>query len=103
MMPCVPSARLLAPHCAVRLLPTPLKATALQPATETAAIGRLTLPVGAAPDTIAVRVTLTPTTDGFAELDKVVVDDVSPPRHEGNLNDPIRVCQLPLLPFVWLL
>ena len=104
-MLCVPTARLLVEHTAVGALPPPLSATALQPAIDDAPSLKLTLPVGAAvPETVAVRSMPAPDVDGFNELASVVVVGGSPePEQDGNLNDPIRVCQLPLLPFVWLL
>ena len=104
-MLCVPTVRLLVEHTALGVLPPPLSATALQPAIDDPPSLKSTVPVGAAvPKTVAVRSTLAPDVDGFNELPSVVVVGGSPePTQEGNLNDPIRVCQLPLLPFVWLL
>jgi hypothetical protein len=61
-----------------------------------------TFPVGSWPVTEAVKVTAPPTFDGFAELVRVVSVANGTPQ-EGNLNDPMRVCQLPLSPFAWLL
>jgi hypothetical protein len=49
---------------------------------------KFTLPVGAAPVTDAVKVTLAPTVEGFAELDSVVVVDVLPPIATETVNRP---------------
>ena len=84
------------------MLPPPLSATALQPAIDDAPSVKFTVPVGAAPETVAVRSTFAPNVEGFNELPSVVVVGVNP-AHEGNLNDPMRVCQLPALPLLWLL
>jgi hypothetical protein len=72
-MPCVPAARPLVLHCAVRVLPEPASATALQPEIETPPSVKFTLPVGLKPVTEAVNVTLTPALDGLAELETAVV------------------------------
>jgi hypothetical protein len=58
----------LVAHCAVLLLPLPLSCWAEQPGIEDAPSVKLTLPTGAAPVTVAVKVTLAPTFDGLAEL-----------------------------------
>ena len=61
-------------HAAVRVLPLPAaKATLEQPVIDTPPLVKLTLPVGAAPVTDAVNVTLAPTAAGLAELASVVV------------------------------
>lgn len=60
-------------HIAVRLLPLPARVAALQPAIELPPSLKLTLPVGAMPATVAVKVTLAPNVDGFFELVIVVV------------------------------
>ncbi len=79
-------------------------ATALQPASALPPSLKLTLPVGPAPVTVAVKATLVPALAGLLPLDStVVVGDCDCPEHDGNLNDPMRVCQLPLVPLVWLL
>ncbi len=102
-MLCVPTLRLLVEHTALGVLPPPLSAMALQPAIEDPPSLKSTVPVGAAvPETVAARWTLAPDVDGFNELASVVVVGGSPAQ-DGNLNDPIRVCQLPLFPFAWLL
>ena len=56
-------------HVAVLLFAAPAgSATALQPEIALPPSVNATLPVGAVPVTVAVKVTLLPTTDGFAEL-----------------------------------
>src|SRR3984893_11561919 len=72
-MLCVPSERLLVVHVAVRELPAPATADAAQPLIEVTPSLKFTLPVGAVPATLAVKVTFTPTVDGFSELMSVVV------------------------------
>ena len=69
----VPTLRLLVAQLAVRLLPEPLSATAAQPLIELLPSRKFTLPVGALPFTVAVRVTLAPAVDGLRELASVVV------------------------------
>src|SRR5215467_2201698 len=76
-MLCVPPARLVVLHAAVRVLPLPVRATAEQPLIELAPSLKLTVPVGDVPVTVAVNVTLAPTFDGLAELVREVV--VAPP------------------------
>src|SRR6266404_1905157 len=78
----VPALKLLVLHAAVRVLPTPVNATAAQPAIDVPPSVKLTLPVGARPVTDAVNVTLAPDSDGFAELATVVVVGVGPPPPE---------------------
>ena len=68
----VPTVRLLVAQLAVRLLPEPLSATALQPLIELPPSRKFTLPVGALPLTVAVRVTPAPEVDGLSELATVV-------------------------------
>src|SRR5215472_12029287 len=72
-MLCVPSARVLVEHCAVREVPDPASATAEQPPIEPPPSMKLTDPVGEAPVTVAVKVTTAPWVAGFAELESVVV------------------------------
>ena len=68
-MLCVPTARPAVLHVAVLLLALPAgSATALQPLSVVPSAVKPTLPVGAVPVTVAVKVTLAPTTDGLAEL-----------------------------------
>jgi hypothetical protein len=66
-------------HTAVRTLPEPVRATAEQPVIELAPSLKLTDPVGLVPVTVAVKVTLVPTVDGFVELASVVVLAAPPP------------------------
>src|SRR5437867_709622 len=72
-MVCVPWLSVVVLHCALRVLPTPARATAAQPASELPPSVKLTLPVGPNPVTVAVKVTFAPATDGLAELDSAVV------------------------------
>ena len=72
-MLCVVAVSVLVLQAAVLLLPLPASATALQPLIELAPSLKLTLPVGLLPATVAVKVTLLPTVDGFFELATVVV------------------------------
>src|SRR6266566_5310011 len=72
-MLCVPAARPVVLHAALRVLPDPVNASAAQPASELPPSVKLTLPVGLAPVTEAVKVTLAPASDGLAELASVVV------------------------------
>src|SRR5437867_2134019 len=72
-MECVPWLSVVVLHCALRVLPTPARATAAQPASELPPSVKLTLPVGPNPVTVAVKVTFAPATDGLAELDSAVV------------------------------
>ena len=70
----VPVPRLLVPQTAVRaLVVPPVKATALQPLIVLPPSVKATLPVGAVPVTVAVKVTLVPTTTGLAELANAAV------------------------------
>ncbi len=71
-MLCVATVSVLVVHAAVRLLPLPASAIALQPAIEAPPSLKLTLPVGLLPTTVAVKVTLVPAVDGFFELPSVV-------------------------------
>src|SRR6266853_5850707 len=69
-----PTARLLVLQVAVLLLPEPMSATALHPASGAPpSAAKLTLPVGFVPFTVAVNVTLLPTVAGLRELVSVVV------------------------------
>ena len=69
----VPTARLAVAQVAVRTLPLPVRATPLQPTMDIPPSVKLTLPVGAAPVTDAVNVTLAPNADGLGELASAVV------------------------------
>jgi hypothetical protein len=55
-------------HVAVRVLPLPETATALQPEIDAPASVKFTVPPGLKPVTDAVNVTLAPITEGLAEL-----------------------------------
>ena len=74
----LPTAKLLVLQLAVLLLPLPTSATALHPAIALPASLKATLPVGVLPVTVAVKLTLAPTVDGFSELASVVVLDGKP-------------------------
>ena len=74
-MLCVVAVKTLVAQVAVRMLPLPASATAEQPLIEVAPSLKLTEPVGAVPDTLAVNVTVEPKFDGLGELASVVVDD----------------------------
>ena len=64
-----PEARLVVLHVAVLLFALPEgSATALQPLSVAPSALNATVPVGAMPVTVAVKVTLPPTIDGLAEL-----------------------------------
>ncbi len=69
----LPVARLLVAQVAVRLLPEPVSATALQLLIALTPSAKLTVPPGALPVTVAVKVTLIPAVDGLSELASVVV------------------------------
>src|SRR2546430_11946401 len=77
-MLCVPAASVLVVHAAVRLLPLPANAAAEHPAIDVAPSLKLTVPVGLAPVTVAVKVTFAPTVAGLEELMSVVVVAVPP-------------------------
>ncbi len=70
---CVATLSVPVVHAAVLVLPLPTSATALQPAIEAPPSLKLTLPVGATPVTVAVKLTLVPNVDGFFELTTLVV------------------------------
>src|SRR5947207_2034968 len=67
-MLCVPTVRLAVAQVAVRMLPEPVSAAAAQPAIDVPPSRIFTVPVGAVPLTVAVKVTLVPTVDGVSEL-----------------------------------
>src|SRR4051812_41217687 len=69
----LPTPRLVVGHVAVRLLPVPLGAAALQPLIDTPPSVKLTLPVGLVPVTVAVNVTVLPTAAGVPDVASVVV------------------------------
>jgi len=62
-----------AEHLAVRTLPVPASATAVQPDSATPLLLNATVPVGDEPVTVAVKVTLAPATAGFADVARAVV------------------------------
>jgi hypothetical protein len=70
-------------HTAVRLLPLPLTLTAAQIVAAFAV--NATVPVGAVPVTVAVKLTLAPTVDGLSELATLVVDGVFTVCERGEL------------------
>jgi hypothetical protein len=73
-MLCVPTPRLALLHVAVLVFAAPAgSATAPQPVIVLPPSVKAMLPVGAVPIIVAVKVTLVPTTDGFAELANVAV------------------------------
>ena len=72
-MLCTPAVSVLVVHAAVRLLPPPSNATAEHAAIDAPPSLKATVPVGLAPVTVAVKVTLAPTVDGFGALASVVV------------------------------
>src|SRR5690242_2520697 len=101
MIACEPLASALVVHCAVLVSPVPVRGIGdRQPGRVEPLSPNETLPPGFAPDTLAVNVTLSPKFDGSSEVVSVVVVEASPPQL-GNLNEPIRVRQLPALPLVW--
>ena len=73
MMQCVPTARAVVAHCAVRMLPEPDSATARHPPIDAAPSWKFTVPVGAVPLTVAVNVTLAPTVEGVKEVARLVL------------------------------
>src|ERR1051326_2812843 len=77
-MLCVPWLKVLVVHAAVRTLPLPVSATALQPPSALPPSVKATLSVGLVPLTVAVKVTLAPTVDGLSELASVVLDGGGP-------------------------
>lgn len=66
---------------AVRVFPEPVKAAAEQPLIDDEPSLKLTVPVGETPLTVAVKVTLLPTTDGVTDVAIPVL-----------LPDPLTVC-----------
>src|SRR5690349_13338414 len=74
-MPCAPAESVEIVHDAVRLLPVPVSVMVAHPPMTLAPSLNATVPVGALPDTVAVKVTLVPTGAGFIELASVVVVD----------------------------
>jgi len=68
-----PTTRALVVHAAVRVFPVPASATAEQPLMELLPSLKFTVPVGNAPLTVALNVTLPPTVDGVREVTMLVV------------------------------
>ena len=79
-------------HVAVLLLPEPLSAAVPQPVIVVPPSLKLTVPVGAAPTTVAVKVTTAPATAGVPELasDVIVGDGVDPAQFPDTLPVPSR-------------
>ena len=94
-MPWVPAASVDVVHVAVRVLPLPASATAVQPASDVAPSLKLMVPVGAKPVTEAVNVTLAPNVDGVPELARMVEDIAFTPCESAGLEDPV-LAALPL-------
>jgi hypothetical protein len=69
----VPAARPLVLQPAVFVLPLPESATAAHPPIVLPPSVKATLPVGALPVTVAVKVTFVPAVDGLSELTRLVV------------------------------
>ncbi len=73
-MLCVPWVRLLVLHVTIFEFAAPAaSASAPQPTIVVPSAVKATVPVGAVPTTVAVKVTLVPTNDGLPELDNVVL------------------------------
>src|SRR5262245_3761264 len=72
MTPWLPTASVFVLQIAVRVLPLPVSVTTLQPGIVLPLSMNAMLPVGFAPMTVAVNVTVMPTSAGFAELTSVV-------------------------------
>src|SRR5271156_1449019 len=70
---CTPAPRPPVAHAAVGALPAPKSGTAPQPLIRAPLSVKPTVPVGALPFTVAVKVTLAPTVDGLDELVTVVL------------------------------
>src|SRR5262245_31390466 len=75
----LPTVRPFVLQIAVRELPVPLSTTAEQPAIALPPSVTATVPVGFTALTIAVKVTLAPTTAGFGEASRLVVVAALPP------------------------
>src|SRR6266545_8337204 len=85
----VPAVRLALSQVAVLTFVLPVgSATAPQPASVLPSAVKPTLPVGALPVTVAVKVTFAPTVDGLSELLSVVVVDAGPRPHAVRRLDP---------------
>src|ERR1022692_138851 len=105
-MLCVPALRLLVLHVTILELAAPAGSViAPQPVMVLPLSVKATVPVGAVPATVAVNVTLAPTSDGFAELASVVVVGVFPPIDTESVSEPVGPVATPvtvtLMPY-WL-
>ena len=78
-MLCAPAISVAVAHAAVRVFPVPVSATVPQPLIVAPLSVNFTVPVGALPITVAVKVTLLPTIAGLSELASVVVVGVIVP------------------------
>ena len=89
-MLCVPALRLAVLQVAVFELAVPVgSATALQPLSVVPSAVKATLPVGALPVTVAVKVTFAPTAAGLAELARLVVLTVLTTCDKAALPEPL--------------
>src|SRR3954465_12447889 len=68
----VPANRAALEQAALRALPEPISATALQPPIVAPLSVKVIVPLGALPVTVAVKVTFVPTVDGLLELASAV-------------------------------
>ena len=75
-MLCVPARRFSVKHAAVRRLPVPVNEMLEQPAIVVPPSRKFTVPVGALPLTVAVNVTVTPSSKGVCDVARLVVLDV---------------------------
>ena len=75
VMLCVPAFKLEVLHVAVRVLPLPLNVAVLHPLIEEPPSRKFTLPLGALPLTVAVKVTMAPWVDGVCDVAAPVVLD----------------------------
>ena len=73
VMPWLPTLSVAVTHFAVRALPDPVSAIAEQALIELAPSLKSTVPVGALPLTVAVKVTLLPPVDGVSEVASVLL------------------------------
>jgi hypothetical protein len=67
-MLCVPALRAVVEHVAVRVFPAPESALAEQPESDVPLRVKFTVPLGAEPVTVAVKVMLAPAVAGLSEL-----------------------------------
>ena len=102
----VPAARIDVLQNALGALALPaLKPTAPQPAIVDPSDVNATVPVGADPETVPVKVTLVPKSDGFSEDVKEVLVAVAPPIETERVSEPFdpgtTLVTLRVIPF-WL-